>query len=73
MAAGARRAPRDVAGPGRGSVCQGAGAAAAAGDATAEDATSVLPVALQDVTLEGGTLSAVLPPVSWAMVRVATR
>ena len=41
--------------------------------ATAADATSVLPAALQDVTLEGGILSAVLPPVSWAMVRVATR
>lgn len=41
--------------------------------ATAEDATSVLPAALPGVRLEGGTLSAVLPPVSWAMVRVATR
>ncbi len=41
--------------------------------ATADDATSVLPVPLPDVKLEGGVLSAVLPPVSWAMIRVSTR
>jgi alpha-N-arabinofuranosidase len=31
----------------------------------------VVPKALEDVTLEGGSLCAVLPPVSWSMVRLA--
>jgi alpha-N-arabinofuranosidase len=38
--------------------------------ATAADATSVLPKPLAGVTFDGGRLTAVLPPVSWAMIRV---
>jgi alpha-N-arabinofuranosidase len=41
--------------------------------ATVEDATSVLPKPLLDVTLEGGRLAATLPAVSWAMIRLTTR
>ena len=40
--------------------------------ATAADATSVLPRALADVELDGGRLRFGLPPVSWAMVRLST-
>jgi alpha-N-arabinofuranosidase len=31
----------------------------------------VVPKQLEDVTLEGGSLCVVLPPVSWSMVRLA--
>ena len=41
--------------------------------ATAADATSVQPRALPGVVLEDGVLRLGLPPVSWAMVRLATR
>jgi alpha-N-arabinofuranosidase len=40
--------------------------------ATAGDSTSVAPRPMVDVKLEDGRLTAVLPPVSWAMVRVST-
>ncbi len=40
--------------------------------ATAQDATSVLPRPVADVTVEDGQLSLRLPPVSWAMVRLST-
>ncbi|MDM7853925.1 arabinosylfuranosidase ArfA [Cellulomonas alba] len=40
--------------------------------ATAEDSTSVLPKPLADVKVESGRLTAVLPPVSWAMIRIST-
>ena len=40
--------------------------------ATAGDATSVLPKPLTDVKIEDGRLTAALPPVSWAMIRVST-
>ncbi|MBX5446653.1 hypothetical protein [Sphaerobacter sp.] len=38
--------------------------------AIAADATSVLPKPLAGVTFDGGRLTAVLPPVSWAMIHV---
>ena len=41
--------------------------------ASAVDSTSVGPRPLAGVTLDGGRLHAVLPPVSWAMIRLATR
>jgi len=41
--------------------------------ASAADSTSVAPRPLAGVTLDGGRLEAVLPPVSWAMIRIATR
>ena len=40
--------------------------------ASAQDATSVLPRPLSGVTLDEGQLSLTLPPVSWAMVRLST-
>lgn len=38
--------------------------------ATKEDSTSVAPRELNEVTLDGGTLTAKLPPLSWAMIRL---
>jgi alpha-N-arabinofuranosidase len=40
--------------------------------ATAQDAVSVLPKPLTGVTIEDGRLTVALPPVSWAMIRIAT-
>jgi len=40
--------------------------------ATAADATSVLPRTLVDASLDSGRLSLCLPPVSWAMIRIST-
>ncbi|WP_426997756.1 alpha-N-arabinofuranosidase [Pseudarthrobacter sp. N5] len=39
--------------------------------ATADDSTSVLPAENGSVTLDGGRLTAVLPAVSWSMIRLA--
>ena len=38
--------------------------------ATADDSTSVLPVANESAAVVDGCLSIVLPPVSWTMARV---
>jgi alpha-N-arabinofuranosidase len=39
---------------------------------TEENPNRVVPKALEDVTLEGGSLCVVLPPVSWSMVRLTS-
>ena len=41
--------------------------------ASMEDSTSVAPKELADVSVVDGVLSAALPPVSWAMVRLSSR
>jgi alpha-L-arabinofuranosidase len=38
---------------------------------TEANPSRVVPKPLEDVTLEGGSLCAVLPPVSWTMVRLS--